>query len=429
MVSVSEKAASPSLDDAWAAIAAALTQDASSLVTIDDHDPLGIAFYVHAITQCKFASHETNDLAIAARFWVDEKLEGTPLSTYKDRDIAAIGLLLYTFHLHGAEKETDSRFAGIVEPLVDSCGGVFSNFFTSLLVGLALRSTNPEGVVTKRLVEFVNSELEHNWAGIVNDPKNLTLAYWWGRETQQQAVIKRLLETATEIAAEIQPNMDSIVYASYVLLEEAEKMTRKERSMVRDAVEAALRAITNYTTEALAPTLAAFYGKDASRSPDILEAYGHETKPRLSRILIAIGLMTQFSYSQKLASFLSARARALQLYRGAVGLIICLVLVVVFYWLGSRVSLPADIGPSLKSGKFLGIAQGVGLLIANLVFWSVVLLPLSFAFHLLVGLMIRGQFQDEAETMVHAWTSFKDHYRELILFPVVVTLLAAIFHP
>jgi hypothetical protein len=100
------------------------------------------------------------------------------------------------------------------------------------------------------------------------------------------------------------------------------------------------------------------------------------------------------------------------------GLIICLVLVLVLYWLGSRISLPVDIGPFLKSGKFWGIAQGVDLFLADLVFWSVVLLPLSFAFHFLVGLMIRGQFQDEAETMVHAWTSFKDHYRELILFPV-----------
>jgi hypothetical protein len=151
MVSVSEKATSPSQDDAWAAIAAALNQDASNLVTIDDHDPLGVAFYVHAITQCKFASHETNDLALAARSWVDDKLEGTPLSTYKDRDIAAIGLFLYTFHPHGAQKETDSRFAGIVEPLIDSCGGIFSNFFTSVLVGLALRSTNPEHVTTKHV--------------------------------------------------------------------------------------------------------------------------------------------------------------------------------------------------------------------------------------------------------------------------------------
>jgi hypothetical protein len=199
--------------------------------------------------------------------------------------------------------------------------------------------------------------------------------------------------------------------------------------MVQSTVEAALRSITNYTTDALAPTLAAFYGQDASRSPNILETYGHETKPRLSRILIAIGLMTQFSYSQKLALLLSARARALQLYRGVVGLIICLLLVVVSYWLGSRVSLPVDIGPFLKSGKFWSIAQGVGLLLANLVFWSVVLLPLSFAYHLFFGLMIRGQFQDEAETIVHAWTSFKEHYRELILLPVVVTILVAIFHP
>jgi hypothetical protein len=428
MVSVSEKATSPSQDDAWAAIAAALNQDASNLVTIDDHDPLGVAFYVHAITQCKFASHETNDLALAARSWVDDKLEGTPLSTYKDRDIAAIGLFLYTFHPHGAQKETDSRFAGIVEPLIDSCGGIFSNFFTSVLVGLALRSTNPEHVTTKHVVDFVNNELTRNWASIVNDPKNLVIAYWWARETQQQAVVDRLIVNAKQIAAEIQPAMDSIVYASYVLLEEAERMTRKERSMIRDAVEAALRAISSYTTEALAPSLADFYGKDASTFPDILEAYGHEMKPRFSRILIAIGLMIQFSYSRKLASLLSARARALQSYRGAVSLIICLVLVVLFYWLGSRISLPADTSPFLKSGTFLGIAQGLIFLLANVAFWSVVLLPLSFAFHFLTGLMIRGQFRDEVETMAHAWASFKDHYRGLILFPVIVTLLTAIIH-
>jgi hypothetical protein len=428
MVFVSEKAASPSLEDAWAAIAAALNRDASSLITIDDHDPLGIAFYVHAITECKFASHETNDLAIAARFWVDDKLKGAPLSTYKDRDIAAIGLLLYTFQLHGAEKATDSSFAGIVEPFVDSCGAIFCNFFTSLLVGLALQNTNPEADVTKRVVEYVDDELQRNWASIVNDPKNLVIAYWWGRETHQQAVVDSLLVNAKQIAAEIQPGMDSVVYASYVLLEEAEKMTRKERSTIRDMVEASLRAINNYTTEALTPTLVEFYGKDASTSQDTLETYGQETKPRLSRILISIGLIMQFSYSRKLAAFLSPTARALQLWRGAVCVIICLILVVMFYWLGRRVALPADTSFFLKSGKLPVVAKGMGLLLANLWFWSVVSLPLSFAFHFLNGLMIRGQFRDEVETVMHAWAYFKDHYRELILFPVAVTLLTSVFH-
>lgn len=429
MVSLTEKASSPSTDDALVALTAAMNQDVSSLVTIDEHDPLGIAFYVYAITYCKFASHETNELALAARFWVDEKLAGSSLSAYKDRDIAAIALLLYSFNIHGSVKDTDARFAGIVEPFIEGSGGVFSNFFTSVLVGMALLRTNAVEPVTKRVAGFVNGELERNWITIRNDPKNLPLAYWWGRETRQPSVIKQVLPSAKEIAANIQPDMDSTVYSSYVLLEEAKSMSRKERHVVRETAESALRAITSYTTESVAPALAAYYGNDSSRSVEILERYRHELKPRFSRILVAIGLITEFLYVHNLAVLLSTRARTLQIYRGSVAAIACLLCLALVYWLGSCISLPVNITPLFKSGDFISIVRGVCFLLADLVFWSVVLLPLNFAVHFIFGLIITGRFQDEAETIGKAWSYFTEHYRELIFLPVLVTVLTAIFHP
>lgn len=135
-------------------LASALKQDVSDLVIFDDHDPLGLAFYIQAIVQSGYVSPETNELALAGQLWVNEKLDRPELmSAYKDRDINAIALMLYSLK-DAASMETDGRFERLVTPFVDQRGAVCESFFCSSLVCLALRTTNVDSATFGIVVSF-----------------------------------------------------------------------------------------------------------------------------------------------------------------------------------------------------------------------------------------------------------------------------------
>ena len=113
------------------------------------------------------------------------------------------------------------NFADFVRPFIDPGGGVFSSFFCSALVGLALRHTNPTDEATRVVSDYLNQQLLNRYAVITNDAKNLLLAYWWARDFEQQSVVNKLNLSAREIIGDIQPNLDALVFASFILLEQA----------------------------------------------------------------------------------------------------------------------------------------------------------------------------------------------------------------
>jgi hypothetical protein len=422
VVSVADKRTSTA-GETCAAITSALKHDVSALELFDDHDPLGLAFYIHAIVECNYVSFETNELAEAGRLWAVEKLSGqSSLSVYKDRDVGAIALLLYTFR--GLPSHGDAtNFADFVRPFIDPAGGVFSSFFCSALVGLALRHTNPADNATSVVTEYLNRQLVDRYSVIANDEKNLLVAYWWARDSHQQSVLDKINLSAKDIVADVQPNLGALVFAAFILLEQAESFSRRERAPIKAAAENAISAIEAYTNESLSPTVALTYEEDLATLPDNSRRSGLEGKPRLSRILIAVGLMLQRSYLKKLPSLLSSKARGLQITRAVLFGIALLFLGWFIWWIADKAGLPGDAKTFLRSHNSLQMAKGIVLFVANAALGTLLLVIAFWIWRFIVDLGILGRCQDELEVLRRGWGILAKNFWVVVALPVVTNFL------
>src|SRR4051794_20373963 len=99
---------------------------------------------------------------------------------------------------------------------------------------------------------------------LLNDPKNLVVAYWWAEENSTEQLKEKLLGSDQQIVQRVQPTLDELIYGSFILLEEASKMTRRQRKLVRSAVERALLSIEEHTNESLSPLGTHHFGRDAT---------------------------------------------------------------------------------------------------------------------------------------------------------------------
>ena len=155
-----------------------------------------------------------------------------------------------------------------------------------------------------------------------------------------------------------------------------------------------------------------------------MEEYSSAQKPRLSRILISVGLILQAAYRQKLSSLLSARARGLQIYRAAQATLGLALLAWFVWWLAVRLGFPADAKTPLKSQDGWQIARGLGLLIGNCVL-SVALVSIGFWIVTFVReLGVLGRCQDELEVLRRGWASF--NLWAYVGAPTVVNLVTAL---
>jgi hypothetical protein len=412
--------------DAYGTITSALKHDVSLLELIDEHDPLGIAFYIYAIIECNYISVETNELAEAGRLWAIEKLSGqTALSVYKDRDVSAVALLVYSMPgmMIGSGITPLSEF---VRPFVEPNGSVFSSFFCSTLVALAIHRTEPSAKSPGAIREYVNQQLRDRYSIVTNDPKNLLLAFWWARDLEQHSLLNKLVLSAKDMVAEVQPNLDALVHASFVLLERAALVPRRERALVKRAVEKAISAIEASTAESLTPATALAYGRDAAAFPDARRRPDLEGKPRLSRILIAVGLMLQESYTKKAVTLLSLKARCLQVYRGLQGCLLSLGASWLIWTVGDRLGLPVNTKALLSSHNSQLFAKAFFVCFPmNLLFAAMLFAPAFIFYHFFVDLLVCGRPLDELDVLKRGWRSFKDYYWIEIALVLITTIAFA----
>ena len=412
--------------ETFAAITSALKHDVSVLELFDEHDPLGLAFYIYAIVECSYVSWETNELAEAGRLWALEKITGeSALSVYKDRDVGAIALIIYTFrglpNDPGAEK-----FADFVRPFIDPAGGVFSSFFSSALVGLALRHTNPADETTRVVNTYINQQLVDRYSIVANDAKNLLLAYWWARDSRNESLLQKLDLSARSIINEVQPNLDALVFASFILLDQVESFSRRERAPIKKAVENALSSIEAYTKSSLSPAVAQMYDRDAAMFPDESRRAGLEGKPRLSRILIAIGLMLQRSYLKKSASLLSSRARGLQISRAVVSTLVLFFLFWFVWWLADRAGFPKDAKTPFRSHDSWLMAKGILLFLGNTVLGTILLVIAFWIWRFAMDLGVYGRCQDEWEVLRRGWPILAKNFWVAVTLPLITNFLATL---
>ena len=424
MVSLTNKLTSNAVaGETFVAITSALKHDVSVLELFDDHDPLGLAFYIHAIIACNYVSFETNELVEAGRLWALEKLTGeSTLSVYKDRDVSAIALIIYS--LPGLPNDSDAaKLADFVRPFIDPAGGVFSSFFCSALVGLALRQTNPGDEAAQIVTDYINQQLLSRYSVVANDIKNLLLAYWWARDTQQQSLLDKLNLSARHIIADIQPNLDALVFASFILLEQAESFSRRERVPIKAAVENAMSSIEAHSKELLSPAVALAYDQDAATFPDDSRRSGLQGKPRLSRILIAVGLMLQRSYLEKSASLLSSKARGLQISRAALATVGLFFLMWFVWWIADKAGFPKDAKTLLRSHDGWQMAQGILVFVGNTVLGTVLLVIGFWIWRFVIDLAVRGRCHDELEVLRFGWGILAKNFWIAVALPMITNFL------
>lgn len=407
-------------------LASALRRDVSDLVLFDDHDPLGLAFYIQGIVQSGYVSPETNELALAGQLWANEKLDNPELlSAYKDRDINAVALMLYSLKDAGSN-ETDGRFERLVTPFIDQRGAVCDSFFCSSLVCLALRSTNASGGTLELVSHFVNNQLDQNYSLVLNDPKNLVVAYWWAQESSHPPLKAKLVHTARTLVQRVQPTLDELVYGSFILLNEAANMARHERRLVKTAVERSLLSIEEYTNESLSPLGVFHYGRDAARFVEEMEGYDAASKPRLSRILISVGLILQAAYRQKLPALLSRRARVLQVVRAAQALLIIMIFASLSSQAAVSLGFPGNAKTPLQSPDPWQVLRGIEVLLGDCFFAVILFSALFWSYRFVVDLGIRGCCQDELDVFRRGWHSFESNIWPLIALPIITGVLVAL---
>jgi len=412
--------------ETFAAITSALKHDVSVLELFDEHDPLGLAFYIYAIVECSYLSRETNELAEAGRLWAVEKITGeSALSVYKDRDVGAIALIVYSFR--GLPNDPGAaKFADFVRQFIDPGGGVFSSFFCSALVGLALRHTNPVDETTRVVSAYINQKLVDRYSIVANDTKNLLLAYWWARDSQQQSLLQKLNLSARDIITEVQPNLDALVFASFILLEQVESFSRRERAPIKKAVENALSSIEAYSKGSLSPAVTQMYDRDVAMFPDESRRAGLEGKPRLSRILIAVGLMLQRSYLKESASLLSSKARGLQISRAVVSTLVLFFLFWFIWWLADRAGFPKDAKTPLRSHDSWQMAKGILLFLGNTMLGTIILVIAFWIWRFVMDLGVYGRCQDEWEVLRRGWPILAKNFWIAVTLPLITNFLATL---
>lgn len=252
------------------------------------------------------------------------------------------------------------------------------------------------------------------------------MAYWWAQESSQQPLKTKLLHSARKLVQRIQPTLDELVYASFILLEETGNMARSERRLVKSAVERSLLSIEEYTNESLSPLGVSHYGRDAARFVEEMEGYSAAGKPRLSRILISVGLILQANYRRKLPVLLSHRARVLQIYRATQAVIVLIVFASLFWWAALKLGFPVDVKTPLQSRNGWQILHGVKLLVGDCAVAIVLLSMIFWAYRFIVDLGVRGCCQDELAVLNRGEEIIRRNFWPLVALPIITGVVVAV---
>jgi hypothetical protein len=264
---------------------------------------------------------------------------------------------------------------------------------------------------------------QRRYSVVANDIKNLLLAYWWARDSQQQSLLEKLNLSARDIIADVQPNLDALVFASFILLEQAESFSRSERVPIKAAVENAMSSIEAYSKESLSPAVALAYDRDAATFPDDSRRSGLQGKPRLSRILIAVGLMLQRSYLEKSASLLSSKARGLQMSRAALATVALFFLMWFVWWIADKAGFPRDAKMLLRSHDGWQMAQGILVFVGNTVLGTVLLVIGFWIWRFVIDLAVRGRCRDELEVLRFGWGMLAKNFWIAVALPIITNFL------
>lgn len=305
---------------------------------VEEQDPLGLAFYTYAMLKTGYVNQEIGSLTVTWKLWVDEKLRQDQYGSYIDTELASLGLILYALAPQEQLPDNYNSFIHLVERHFSDTKGIYKNFLATVMVGLGVSQIAREGDLFSRIQRYLDEQLRNCWGRVFNDTKNYVTVYWWSREVNADDVLEKLRNECLQRLHNQDYLVRDIVYISYVLFEEVSAFPRYERPKIKDIVEQSLRFIRDYTIESdLSSELINEYGQDvALASRAIQDQYGYPIKPRLSRILLSVGHLTERRYFQHKYLLDNADQQKRRWLRIALyAPTLCLISVLIF-WLGMK---------------------------------------------------------------------------------------------
>lgn len=396
--------------DWTSSLRAVVNADIVPLGEFDDSDPLGFAFYTLVLLRTNIITRPNEKLPAVARQWAEAKLTTEKLSPYRDRDLGALGLLVYAFSEYGTPLAAENRLGGLA--LAESTGNelLFDSFFLTSLIALGLAKTSngcpPQFVAA--IEEAVGSEIER----LRNDPKALLAGFWLTRTIERSDLSDRLFREASEIFLTGVEHLDSRLCSAAILAEKLEDLPMKERLKVAEFAQDCIKSIgVEAAGDAVRDTLM------------IDEADFLREAPRASRILVSVGLLCRDTLERKSTLLLTKRARAAQVVRALVYIPFCVALAVGVVWGAIHLHPPHSISAEmLAAPSFLTAALALGLLLTYTAVIGVLFLALFALRELVFDLAILGRRKDEFDAFAEAWVSLKKHYR----FELCVALIAPV---
>ena len=414
----------------------------SDLATIDDftfsgitlkdfetHDCLGSTFYFYAYLKSGYTSLRFHLPPATILAWIQERLRTGNITPYIDKELAAIGLGIYALcKFHKDCPNVREEFASLVEPHFDSNRGLYGNFLASVLVYLGLKVIGSDATVLDGLEQYVRDQLKHHANVVFNDPKNLVVAHMWAKEVAADEVLKALLNESLERLVREETLDRDRVYYSYVLFEEIRSIPRRDRHLVKQSIENSLAYLYDYSIESVfSPAIVDAYSYDVVTSTTGMQEYGYTARPRLSRILLSVGLMIDRKYNLEGGQLLSNRAQILRFFRGILVPALFLFVLALFIYFTRQIGLPLPIANDLASGEFgrilLAICAKVPL---DMLWMSVVIVLFCWFAGTLYYILITAQTDDELVATTLTYHFVKKHWRVEIVIALIGGIAASL---
>lgn len=402
---------------------ASVTVGDCTLADVDDHDPLGLAFYTYAILETGYTNQELAFLPDTWRYWVEEKVTYGSVSAHTDRDLAAIGLAIFALCQHRTCPDVNGRFGTVVEKFFSPDRGLFDNFLATVLVALGLSKLPAETDLYRQFARCIDAQLKDHADATFNDTKNLVVAYMWAKHTQAEDLLPRLRQACLQKASGDDCLPRDLVYVTYILFEEIEKLSREERVQVRRWVEESLRFIRTYSVEAGFPpeVLEEFGGDVALATPDIMRQYGYPVRPRLSRILLSVGHMIEQRSILNPQLLQTDEQRKRAWLRGIAYPVLLLLGAAVVAYAGRNAGFPLDVQAGFATKQFLPILLAVFEVLANTAWMTIFTILVVMAVVMFYRVLITSQDVDDYEAIKNAW----GQARALLWYEIAFGLLAS----
>jgi hypothetical protein len=227
--------------DWTASLRAVVNADIVPLGEFDSSDPLGFAFYTLGLLRTNIVTRRNEKLLAAARQWAKTTLTTGKLSPYRDRDLGALGLLIYAFSEHGAALTEQDRFADLVRNESAGAALLFDSFFLTSLISLGLARTAVG--CPPQFVDAIEEAVVSDMEGLRNDPKALLAGFWFTRAIQRGDLSERLFREANEIFLTGVDHLDSRLCSAAILTEKLEDFLIKDRLRVADFAQECIKSI------------------------------------------------------------------------------------------------------------------------------------------------------------------------------------------